>query len=133
MYVSGGSSDGSSSLLAPAEHLQDHPTVKFDEMISVPTTTFARWAEDQRVAQVDLFWLDMQGYELPAMEASRDLLRRASAVHTEVSTRSTYVGVRLYPEVRNWMEGEGFDVAVEAIPSGWDMGNVLFVRRELLT
>lgn len=132
MFVSGGTSDGSSSLLRPAEHLRDHPTVRFDEKVMVPTATFAEWAAREGVARVDFFWLDMQGFELQAMAASRDLLRSASAIHTEVSTRYTYDGVALYPELRSWLDGEGFVVAVQAIPDGWDMGNVLFVRRELL-
>lgn len=131
MYVSGGSSDGSSSLLAPELHLQDHPTVTFDQTVTVSTVTFAEWSREHQITQVDLFWLDMQGYEYQAMMASLELVRRARAIHVEVSMRSTYRDVVLYPELRKWLEGEGFKVAIEAIPAGWDMGNVLFIRREL--
>lgn len=128
MFVSGGSSDGSSSLLAPADHLETHPDVTFGDPTCVTTTTFGDWAACAGVDRVDLFWLDMQGAELLAMRASAELIRSARAVHTEVSTRNTYDGVPLYSEVKEWMESQGFVVAAEAIPPRWDMGNVLFVR-----
>jgi len=128
MFISGGSSDASSSLLTPADHLQSHPDVTFNEDIDVPTTTFGEWARQTAVDVVDLFWLDMQGAEFPSMLGSPDLIGGARAIHTEVSTRETYKGVAQYTEVREWMESIGFRVAAEAIPPGWDMGNVLFVR-----
>jgi FkbM family methyltransferase len=131
MFISAGGSDASSSLLRPADHLASHPDVTFDEEREVATTTFQAWAASEGVDAVDLFWLDMQGAEFPSMVASRDLVRRARAVHTEVSTRATYEGVAQYAEVKNWMESQGFAIAAEAVPKGWDMGNVLFVRRDL--
>jgi len=42
MFVSRGSSDGSSSLLLPKEHLLQHPTVYFQDAIEVPTTTLSQ-------------------------------------------------------------------------------------------
>jgi FkbM family methyltransferase len=128
MFISGGSSDASSSLLVPADHLESHPDLTFNHDINVSTTTFGEWARQAAVSVVDLFWLDMQGAEFPSMLASPDLICGARAIHTEVSMRETYKGVAQYAEVKAWMESRGFRVAAEAIPTGWDMGNVLFVR-----
>jgi FkbM family methyltransferase len=128
MHISTGGSDGSSSLLAPAAHLEDHPTVLFETIREVHTSTFDAWAAQEGIDHVDLFWLDMQGAELVALRAAPRLLARARAVHSEVSVKNVYHGVPLYPQLREWMEGNGFRVVAEAIPSGWDMGNVLFVR-----
>jgi FkbM family methyltransferase len=128
MHISAGTSDGSSSLLTPATHLEDHPSVLFETTRRVETTTFADWAIKEAVGRVDLFWLDMQGSELLALTAAQDLLRTARAVHSEVSVRMVYHGITLYPEFRDFMQRQGFRVAVEAIPKGWDSGNVLFVR-----
>lgn len=128
MHISGGESDASSSLLEPRVHLQDHPTVVFNESREVSTTTFEAWARAEGLPRVDMFWLDMQGSEMQALAASPELLRTARVVYTEVSMRETYAGVPLYPEFRAWMEQQGFIVALEAIPDGWDVGNVLFVK-----
>ena len=129
MHVSSGASDGSSSFLKPNEHLKDHPDVFFNEDIIVQTLLLDTWAAQQGLQKIDLLWLDMQGFELEVLKASSVILPKVHAIHMEVSTRPTYEGVPLYNEVKTWMEANGFHVQVEAIPKGWDMGNVLFVRK----
>lgn len=129
MHVSSGASDGSSSFLQPKDHLTDHPDVFFNEDITVQTITLDEWAATQQLDHIDLLWLDMQGFELEVLKASSVILPTVKAIHMEVSTRATYESVPLYPEVKAWMEANGFRVEVEAIPAGWDMGNVLFVRK----
>jgi len=127
MFVSGGRSDSSSSLLKPKEHLSEHPDVDFNTQIEVPVTTLDDWAEKNGVRCADLLWLDMQGFELAAMKAGEKLLSTVSVIHLEVSLKEVYSGVPLYPEVRRWLEERGFRAVREELP--WpDMGNVLFVR-----
>lgn len=127
-YVSEGGSDGSSSLLEPLAHLIDHPDTTFDKKIVVETSTLDSWAAKNNISQVDLLWLDMQGYELKMLKESEHILRTVSVIHTEVSTKETYKGVTTYNDYRKFLEEQGFKVVLEAIPNGWDMGNVLFVR-----
>jgi 2-O-methyltransferase len=130
MHISSGASDGSSSLLQPKQHLADHPDVFFNKDLLVQTVLLDDWAVQHKIDRVDFLWLDMQGYELEVLRSSRVVLSKVRAIHMEVSTRITYEGVPLYDEVRDWMGGQGFRVQVEAIPKGWDMGNVLFVRNK---
>jgi FkbM family methyltransferase len=128
LHVSSGASDGSSSFLQPKDHLTDHPDVFFEEDITVHAITLDDWAASANINHVDMLWLDMQGYELEVLKASTAILPTVKAIHMEVSLRSTYDGVPLYHELREWMAEQGFRVEVEALPVGWDMGNVLFVR-----
>lgn len=127
-YVSEGNSDASSSLLQPKDHLLDHPDTFFNQTIEVQTITLDSWAEKYKIDHVDLLWLDMQGYELHMLRASEKILPTVKVIHTEVSTKETYNKVPLYKEYKAYLENKGFKVVVEAIPEGWDMGNVLFVR-----
>jgi FkbM family methyltransferase len=129
MHVSSGGSDASSSLLAPVDHLKDHPDTFFNEKIVVNTVTLDEWAVEQKIEKIDFLWLDMQGFELNVLKASSQAFQRVSAVHMEVSTKQTYENVPQYSEIRSWMESRGFKVEVEEIPAGWDMGNVLFVKK----
>jgi len=128
-YISEGASDGSSSLLEPASHLKDHPDTFFNNKIIVKTSTLDNWAKENNIDKVDLLWLDMQGYELNMLKASPVILDKVSVIHTEVSTKETYKGVVQYTAYRAFLEDKGFEVVLEAIPKGWDMGNVLFVRK----
>jgi FkbM family methyltransferase len=128
-YVSEGQSDGSSSLLEPKDHLKVHPGTFFSSKTNVKTMCLDTWASSLGIRKVDMLWLDMQGYELPMLKASKVILPTVKLIHTEVSTKETYKNVSLYPEYRLYLESLGFQVLVEAIPEGWDMGNVVFVRQ----
>jgi FkbM family methyltransferase len=128
MYVSSGSYDGSSSLLAPKEHLADHPDVLFNETVEVNTISLDDWAGQNKIEKVDLLWLDMQGYEYPALKASAKVLPLVKVIHTEVSTRETYENVTRYDELKNFLQQQGFTEVYKALPEGADMGNILFVR-----
>lgn len=128
MYVSGGVSDGSSSLLPPKDHLTDHPDVIFEEKIHVACTTLDDWVAVNNIEKVDLLWLDMQGHELNALKAGSAVLEKVQAIYTEVNLKEVYEGTPLYGELREWLETRNFKVEVEEIP--WeDGGNVLFVRK----
>lgn len=69
----------------------------------------------------------------PVEELFNKLISRENSnhkvIHTEVSTKETYKGVATYEVCRSFLEEKGFNVVLEAIPKGWDMGNVLFVRK----
>ena len=62
-FVSSGSSDGSSSLLKPKEHITDHPDVYFEKIHKVACRKLNTWASENKIATVDMLWLDMQGAE----------------------------------------------------------------------
>lgn len=130
-FVSSGQGDGSSSLLQPKEHLTIHPNVLFKEKIDVQTITLDTWAQKNNITKVDLLWLDLQGSELDVLKASPMIVQTVQVIYTEVSLLETYSEVPLYPEFRSWLEQQGFSVVREELP--WqDMGNVLFVRTNLL-
>ncbi len=128
-YLSSGDSDASSSLLKPKEHITDHPTVKFEEVTKVDCLTLDSWAEINKVNKVDMLWLDMQGFEQSMLEASQKILSFVSVIHSEVSVKETYEGVKNYKEYKKYLESKGFKVVHEAIPENYDMGNVLFARQ----
>ena len=70
----------------------------------------------------------MQGFELSMLKASKIILPTVRVIHTEVSMKETYKDVPQYSDLKQFLLSIGFNVTLEAIPSGWDMGNVLFVR-----
>lgn len=128
-YISSGDSDGSSSLLAPKEHLDYHPETVFKETIDVKSETLDSWAGMHGIEKIDLLWLDMQGYELQMLKASDKILSTVNVIHTEVSTTELYKEIGLYADFKSYLEKKGFTVKIEAIPKGWAMGNVMFIRK----
>lgn len=132
LNISSGGSNASSSLLKPDTHLVDHPDIFFNEIIRVKTITLDEWAKNNNISNVDFLWFDLQGFELEVLKASEVIFPTVRMVHMEVNMRSTYENTPLYSEVKTWMESKGFRVDKEAIPDGWDMGNVLFVKEIFL-
>jgi 2-O-methyltransferase len=129
LFKSSGASDGSSSLLAPAEHLNVHPEVKFESELEVPAYTIDDWANKNNISSIDLMWLDLQGAEFKILESSPKIFSTVKVLYTEVSLVETYKGVVLYPEFRDWLLSKNFEVVHEDLPYS-DMGNVLFVRKK---
>jgi FkbM family methyltransferase len=125
----------SSSLYPPKEHL-NYSTSLFERTESVTVTTLDEWAEQQGVEKVDMLWLDMQGYELPALKASPKILSGVSVILTELEFVEAYMGQPLYKEVRAWLAEQGFVLVAGNFgfpkhPGTW-FGDGLFVRRELV-
>jgi FkbM family methyltransferase len=127
IYVSSGNSNGSSSLLSPKEHVHDHPDVHFNSKIKIDTLTLDDWAARNDVSHVDFAWLDMQGFELPVLQASTRIFPTMKVIYMEVSLKEMYEGVVVYPELKEIMKGYGFRVDLEEMPYQ-DFGNVLFVK-----
>lgn len=126
MYVSDEQCDAVSSLLLPQEFFDKRPEITFIAQ-EVETLTLNDWARQHNIARVDFMWLDLQGYELPVLQAATELLSHVRAIHTEVNLTERYTGAPLYDELRTWLEHQGFHVDTEAIyHKNW--GNVLFVR-----
>lgn len=132
MHLSGDGSSGacqSSSMLRPTDaQLREFPDIKFGITRSVAVTTLDDWAEQHNVTRVDFLWLDMQGYEMRALEGAIRTLDKIAAIHMEVSNIRLYEAAPLYPVVKERMWQLGFAPEIEAtFRIG---GNVLFVRRK---
>ena len=129
MYISSGYSHGSSSLLKPKKHLEFHPDVYFKNVEQVKCTKLDTWANENKVKQVDMLWLDMQGAEQKMLMESFIILETVSVIHTEVSLFETYEGMGSYKGFKKFLKSRGFEVVLEAIPKGNYGGNVLFVKK----
>jgi len=127
LHLSEGTSDGSSSLLAPKDHLKIHPTVAFKKQIKVKTMTLDTWAKTYKVTHIDFMWLDMQGMEYRVLVPSKVIFPKTNLLYTEINLKENYKGASLYPEYRKWLTTHGMKPIVEN--TYWnDMGNSLFIR-----
>jgi len=120
----------SSSVKEPLEHLNFHPGVKFEDTCTIQIVNLDEWAAESKVQEIDIAWLDMQGGEFDVLVSSPRMLATMKVIFTEVSLKQMYKDAPLYPELRTWLEANGFEVVEEILP--WDdMGNVIFRRRGL--
>lgn len=117
----------SSSLLPPKEHL-NYSTAQFKKEILVPAITIDAWAQQYAIEKVDFLWLDMQGYELPALKASSHILKTVKVILTEVEFVEAYAGQYLFNDVKIWLEQQGFTMVANNFGTYSWFGDALFVR-----
>jgi len=130
LYVS--SNKVSSSLLKPTGHIQFHPRISFENKSTVKTINLDNFLRGKRVEEVDLMWLDMQGYEHTVLSHSPETLSKTRYLYSEVSLKEMYANSVLYNEFKSWLKERGFKVLHEFLY--WeDMGNVLFYNENLDT
>jgi FkbM family methyltransferase len=137
LWAALGEVSGSSSLMEPKEHLIYDHTIIFPRKTVVQTRKLDDWAIENGISKIDFLWLDMQGYELNMLKAS-ELGKNAKAIYLEVSFVEAYKGQYLYPEVKKWMQAQGFTLAatdfnedrieIEKAKSNRYFGNAIFVK-----
>lgn len=105
---------------------------------SVPVLRLDDWAASERI-EPEFLKLDLQGYELQALEGAENLLlHHIRAVLTEVNFVRRYAQSPLFHEVTGFLDKHGFHLyrlyEVWGSPSGgYQQGDALFVHRSLLS
>jgi FkbM family methyltransferase len=125
----------SSSLFPPKEHLLYSGTL-FQGGEIVKVTTINQWAHENGIPKIDMLWLDLQGYELPALKGASDLISNVSVILTELEFVEAYENQPLYKEIKAWLEDQGFTLvggtfSFPKAPNQW-FADGIFVRNELL-
>ena len=120
----------SSSLLEPKDHLLYAPQVQFCTTTEVLTTTINDWAAEEGISSVDIFWFDMQGYELNALKESLNLLPTVKVIVTEVEFVEAYKGQYLFNDIKLWLEEQGFEM-IEIHYQSW-FGDAIFINYQAI-
>jgi FkbM family methyltransferase len=103
----------SSSLLEMEDRHRDmapESTYIGSEAIQVATVD-SIWSEVAGTAEHVLLKLDLQGYELKALQGAKTSLPKIRAIHAELSLVPLYSGGPVWNEVVDFLRGEGFHPA----------------------
>lgn len=110
IFVSGGDSTGSSSLLKPTAHKEFFPSVTFTEEIQIEVRTIDQWIKSERIPVLDFLWLDMQGYEVPALRGATTALQNVSVIYTELCSKEVYEGMITQDRYIEFLKSYGFEL-----------------------
>jgi|SRR5688572_1959910 len=130
MYVSSGDSTASSSILKPTNHLEMFPTVAFKEKITVPVRRLSDWKSTEKIAQIDLLWLDMQGYEVYALKGAGEVLQDVSVIYTELCKTELYAGLVTENEYIEFLNSHGFTL-ISTTGDG-EVNEGIFINRKAI-
>jgi len=109
MHVSG--RDDSSSLL-PISSLQEEifPGTSEVESVDVRVAPLDTFVGDSDIVAPAILKLDVQGFELDALQGCESLLSRFEWVYCECSFVELYTGQKLAADVIDWLSRKGFQV-----------------------
>ncbi len=103
----------SNSLLPPSQTGSMHGWIKFQEAITVPTTTLDHFCRERSIRRLDFIHMDVQGAEIMVLEGAGPKLRDITALWLEVADEALYSGQPLRGQVQEFMGRHGFSLAFE--------------------
>ena len=130
MYVSDldGEIVESSSILEPKAHITYHPRITFKQKINVEGILLDEFLEENNIIEIDLLWLDLQGFESFILKNSPKTLARTQDIFTEINLTDVYDGVTVWSQFEPYMESEGFKRIWDDISPNVEAANALFKK-----
>jgi len=124
----------SSSLLPLGAHCDSYPNISYVSEVCVDLRSVDDWMEhlDVDPAVFNFVNLDIQGYELIALEGMARQLRYVDYVYSEVNFKDVYIGCAKVDELDAFLSGYGLKrvATVKAGDEGW--GDALYSRKSNL-
>lgn len=80
--------------------------------------------------EIDLLWVDVQGYEMNVLKGAKNVLKRTQSVFIEVQHgESRYEGGATFDEVDNFLRKNGFKLVLLGLSSFNMEGNAYYVKK----
>ncbi len=101
-------SHSSSALPLHENHLEAFPEARTVSTVKVSVTTLDKALRNEPLVGPVLLKLDLQGYELEALQGGIKTLRKVDAVLLETSLKPMYKGEPSFKEIETFLNGKGF-------------------------
>lgn len=121
----------SSSILEFGSHKDSYPDIVVVETRKVRTQTLQQFVDRNKLnlSQFNVWNFDIQGVEVQVLHGSKDLLRYADAIYTEINVGEVYKGCGLLSQMDSLLESYGLRrILTNMTGSNW--GDALYVRVE---
>lgn len=92
----------------------------------INTTTLDIFCEENKINEIDVLWLDVQGWEGRVLKGAEKILENTKLIHTELSFKKFYEHTDLYPEVQEFLKNKYFEEIYTTHPYISDYENFRF-------
>lgn len=120
----------SNSLLKPAKHLQQYPSIQFFETEEVEVHPL-----DELMGHIsgdyNTLVMDVQGYELEVLKGAIKTLEGIAYIYTEVNRDEVYEGCAKVHQLDSFLSDRGF-TRVETSWAGGTWGDAWYIRQQTL-
>jgi len=128
MYACIGKYTQLSSLYKPTEYFTKNPKFAFKE-ITISTITLDKWAEHNKISEIDLIWLDTQGAELNILKGGPEILKKVKLLFLEANMVERYEDAPLYNELKDWLLEHNFQEHITDEEISNNRFNILFKKK----
>jgi len=99
--------------------------------IKVQAETLDNWCKKNKVSEVDIMWIDVQGAELLVFQGAEKILKNTKIIMTEVGLKPYYEGHTLKPDIDQFLKERGFEELEGSFElNGFDYeANTIYVRK----
>lgn len=118
----------SSSLLAPDQHINTVPWLRFNEVITVPVMRLVDFMRQKNIGEIDFVHMDVQGAELKVLAGAKEKIRNIKAIWLEVANISLYQGQPLRDQIENFMLEQGFHLTRSSMAG--DVGDQFYLNKK---
>lgn len=119
----------SNSLLKPAKHLEQYPSIQFTETEEVEVRPLDEIVEHLKFSG-NLLVMDVQGYELEVLKGARETLQQINYVYCEINRDEIYEGCAKVWELDAFLGEYGF-IRVETSWAGGTWGDAIYIKNNL--
>lgn len=120
----------SSSILKFGTHETYHPHIKMEKQIPLKTKRLDTIFKDHNlnIENYDFINMDLQGYELPAIQGFGENISKVKYIYTEVNTGEVYINCTKINELDEYLNAYNFErVEIKMTESEW--GDALYIKR----
>lgn len=126
MNVETANTGQSNSLLKPKKHLQQYPSITFNQTELVQVRTM----DSLKLKNCNMLNMDVQGYELEVLKGGTETLRGIDIIYTEVNRDEVYEGCARVEQLDAYLKD--FE-RVQTDWSGGTWGDAIYVRTKKIS
>jgi FkbM family methyltransferase len=124
----------SSSLLDLGTHKTDYPDIVVVCEIPVRTQTLCQFIDRNSIdiKKFNVWNIDVQGSELSIFRGSKELLKYADCIYSEVNTQEVYKGCGQLHDLDTLLIEEGFERVYTEIYESKGWGDAIYIRKNIV-
>ena len=121
---------GNSSFLKITGDYNDHEKMSFHTPIKVKTKRLDNFLKELQIPQVDILWMDIQGFEGKAIEGLGDYIKNVKILHSEVAYKEMYKDQLLFDKFDFCMLENGFHCIYRDYKHGDFWGDSIYLNSQ---
>lgn len=122
---------GNSSFLEKNNSYENYERMEFHKPIKVKTKRLENFLKEQNIPNVDILWMDIQGFEGKALAGLGDYISKIKIIYSEITYKEMYKGQILFDKFDFEMLKNGFYCIYRDYKHGDFWGDSIYLKSRL--